>query len=74
MTVGACYAKAPPLAFLAPRTLEDMGIHFTFIIGVVTRAFNFLWTLKFRQYSLFHKSIKVIVYKLANKKIEDSDV
>lgn len=42
VTVGACYAEAPSLAFLAPRTLEDMGIHFTFIIGVLTRAFNFL--------------------------------
>lgn len=42
LTVGACYAEAPPLAFLAPRTLEDMGVHFTFIIGVLIRAFNFL--------------------------------
>lgn len=45
VTVGSCYfatLSRPPLAFLAPRTLEDMGIRFTFIIGVVTRAFNFL--------------------------------
>lgn len=39
VTVGAFYAETPPLAFLGPRTLEDMGIRFTFIIGVVTRAF-----------------------------------